>query len=274
MDKTTQVTLIGFPFDENSSFMRGAAEAPPLIRQALHSDSSNLWTEWGLNLGEPGIMGDAGDLDRGSPRPHEEIRRSVEGLLSRQQAPICLGGDHSITFPIIEAFARAYPHLTIVQFDAHPDLYDEFQGNRFSHGSPFARIMEQQLVGRLVQVGLRAITGEQRRQARNFRVESVEMRDWDQIFELAFETPVYVSVDIDVLDPAFVPGTSHYEPGGCTTRQLVEALRSLRADIVGADIVEFNPRRDLNGMTAMVCAKIVKELTAAMRGGGPVALGT
>jgi arginase len=264
--RTKQVTLIGFPFDENSSFMRGAAEAPPLIRQALRSDSSNLWAECGLDLGEPGIIGDAGDLDRGSPHPRQEIGGRVEDLLSRQLAPICLGGDHSVTFPIVEAFAKTYPSLTVVQFDAHPDLYDEFQGNRFSHACPFARIMERQLAGRLVQVGLRAATGVQHRQARAFGVETVEMSDWDQVFELSFGTSVYVSVDVDVLDPAFVPGTSHYEPGGCTTRQLIEAIHSLKADIVGADVVEFNPRRDLNGMTAMVCAKIVKELAAVMHG--------
>lgn len=259
------VSLIGFPFDENSSFMRGAAEAPPIIRQALYSDSSNLWAELGIDLGAPGIIGDAGDLDRDCPRPRDEIRKRVEDLLSRQLSPICLGGDHSITFPIVEAFAKTYPLLTIVHFDAHPDLYDEFQGNRFSHGCPFARIMEQRLAARLVQAGLRAITGEQRRQARAFGVEIVEMRDWDRILKLEFDTPIYVSVDIDVLDPAFVPGTSHYEPGGCSTRQLIEALQSLKADVVGADIVEFNPRRDLNGMTAMVCAKIVKELAAIMQ---------
>jgi arginase len=138
-----KLAVIGFRFDENSSFMKGAADAPPQIRAALRSDASNLWTETGVDLGAEPVFFDAGDVE---PVPGTDmfglIEDSVRTLLSDDLAPISLGGDHSITYPIIRAFSKKYPEMSILHFDAHPDLYDEFQGNRNSHASPFARIME------------------------------------------------------------------------------------------------------------------------------------
>src|SRR5262245_47535018 len=145
-----QLALIGFRYDENSSFMKGAAEAPPQIRAALRSEAWNLSSENGTELDS--VFFDAGDVE---PQPSGDmfslIESSVATLLSDGLTPISLGGDHSITYPIIRAFARKYPNLNILHFDAHPDIYDSFQGNRFSHASPFARIMEEKLVSRLVQ---------------------------------------------------------------------------------------------------------------------------
>ena len=258
---TQKLGLIGFCSDENSSFLRGAAEAPPLIREALFSDASNLWTETGIDLGGDGVFFDAGDV---VPTTPEKIEESVQSLLTRKLRPICLGGDHSITYPIIKAVAGEYPALSILHFDAHPDLYDDFQGNPHSHASPFARIMEQKLVQRLVQVGIRTMNGHQLAQAKRFGVEVIEMKSLGKSQELSFETPVYVSIDMDALDPAFAPGVSHREPGGLTTRQVIEIIQSINAPVIGADIVEFNPRMDATGMTAVVCAKLLKELAGKM----------
>jgi arginase len=259
-----RLALIGLPFDQHSSFLRGAAEAPPLIRDAFYCDSSNLWSESGIYLGEPGLIHDAGDLDRSLLDPEREIRMRVAALLAQGYAPVCLGGDHAVTYPIVQAFAGRYRNLAILHFDAHADLYDEFQGNRLSHACPFARIMEEKLAERLVQVGLRTTTGEHRRQMERFGIETIEMKAWAHDPCLRFEQPLYISVDMDVLDPAFAPGVSHHEPGGCSTRQLLRAIQGLDATVVGADIVEFNPRRDLAGITAMACGKILKELAAQM----------
>jgi arginase len=258
---THRLALIGFCTDENSSFLRGAAEAPPLIREALFSDASNLWSETGIDLGGDGIFFDAGDVFPASPAT---IESSVNDLLTQDLRPISLGGDHSITFPIVRALARKYPALSILHFDAHPDLYHDFRGNPHSHASPFSRIMEEKLAQRLVQVGIRTMNGHQREQAGRFGVEVVEMKDLKHGFQRTFDTPVYVSVDMDALDPAFAPGVSHREPGGLTTRQLIEIIQSINAPVVGADIVEFNPKVDPSGMTAVVCAKILKELAAKM----------
>ena len=174
-----------------------------------------------------------------------EIEGFVSALLDQDLRPIFLGGDHSVTFPIIRAFRRKYRDLTILQFDAHTDLYDIFEGNRYSHACPFARIMEEGLANRLVQVGIRTLNHHQREQAKRFGVEMIEMKDWREGRVLVFEGPVYISFDLDALDPAHAPGVSHHEPGGFTTRQVVDTLLALQAEVVGADLVEFNPRRDV-----------------------------
>jgi len=126
--------------------------------------------------------------------------------------------------------------------------------------------MEEKLARRMVQAGIRTMSGHQREQARRFGVESLEMKDLGRWPKLEFSGPVYVSFDIDVFDPAFAPGVSHWEPGGMSVREAVDALQSLQGRIIGADVVEYNPARDASGRTAMVCAKVVKEIAARMLG--------
>ncbi|HEX5704341.1 MAG TPA: agmatinase [Pyrinomonadaceae bacterium] len=260
-EKPRAVALIGFCTDENSSFLHGAAKGPPLIRRELFSAARNLWTEGGIDLGREGILDDAGDISSASP---SQIEDAVSSLMAQGRRPLALGGDHSITFPIVRAIAREYSSLSILHFDAHPDLYHDFRGNPFSHASPFARIMEAKLAQRLVQVGIRTMNAHQREQAERFGVEVIEMKNIEEGLALMFDTPVYVSVDIDALDPAFAPGVVHREPGGLSTRQLIEIIQSINAPVIGADIVEFNPELDPTGMTAVVCAKILKELAGKM----------
>lgn len=256
--------LIGIPWDEMSSFMRGAAEAPPLIRAALFSEASNPFSESGISVTREAIH-DAGDIEATTGEAMmQRIEGAIADLLDQGFAPISLGGDHAITFPILRAFAKRYRRLSILHFDAHPDLYDELDGNRFSHACPFARIMEAGLVERLVQVGIRTMTDHQRQQVERFGVEVIEMRDYRDDWPIDFDTPVYISFDVDGLDPAFAPGVSHREPGGLSSRQAINTILNLNAEIVGADIVEFNPRMDVASLTETVCAKIVKEIAAQM----------
>jgi arginase len=122
--------------------------------------------------------------------------------------------------------------------------------------------MEEGLAGRLLQVGVRTLNRHQRAQAKKFGVEIIEMKDWREGRVLAFDGPVYISFDLDALDPAYAPGVAHHEPGGFSTRQVVDTLLALQARVVGADVVEFNPRRDVAQVTAAVCAKLVKEIAA------------
>jgi agmatinase len=263
--ETGTVAVLGVPYDEGSSFLRGPASAPPRIREALHSPSANLSTESGLDLAsEPGWK-DLGDLTL----PPEtaaltEIESSVGRVLDRGARLIALGGDHTITWPILRPHARGRGALDVLQLDAHPDLYDELEGNRHLHCSPFARIMEEGLARRLVQLGIRTANPHQREQAERFGVEMVEMRDWRPGTLPEFDGPVYLSVDLDVLDPAYAPGVSHHEPGGFSTREVLGIIQDLGSPIVGADIVEFNPDRDPGGTSAMTCAKILKEILAKM----------
>jgi arginase len=258
-----KLALIGIRYDENSSFTKGAADAPPQIRAALRSDAWNLTSENGTDLSDDSVFFDAGDIEpvAGSDM-FTLIENSLNTLIADGLSPISLGGDHSITYPIVRAFTRKYNNLSILHFDAHPDLYDNFQGNRNSHASPFARIMEQQLVKRLVQVGVRTFNAHQREQAKKFGVESFEMHQLRDNLQLTFDTPVYISFDVDALDPAYAPGVSHREPGGMTTRQVIDIIQRMKGPVVGADIVEFNPRMDPLHITGTVCAKLLKEIAA------------
>ena len=257
--------LTGIPFDAQSSYLCGPADAPPKIREALACDASNKWTETGVDLGADAYE-DAGDLELGDHEPFAVIERSVGELIDSGKRPVSLGGDHSITFPLVKAFAKRHSDLTILHFDAHPDLYDEFEGNRLSHACPFARIMEAGLAKRLVQIGIRTINRHQREQAQRFGVEVVEMNALPAYAKLKASGPVYISFDMDVLDPAFAPGISHREPGGMSVREAIMHLHAIDGQIVGADLVEYNPVRDIDGITATVAAKILKEILGKMAG--------
>ena len=248
------IRIQGARYDAHSSYPRGSASAPPLIREGFYSRSANTWSESGTDLGVDGIFEDVGDI---TPESYEDIR------VDPGPQSIFFGGDHSVTYPLARAVAEKYGPLEILHFDAHPDLYDEFEGNRFSHACPFARIMESGIACRLVQVGIRTAHGHQREQAKRFGVEMIEMKDFSDTWTPALKGPLYVSFDIDVLDPAFAPGVSHWEPGGMSTRQAVRVIQSINVPLVAADIVEFNPLVEAR-ITSMTAAKIFRELAAKM----------
>lgn len=253
--------LLGVPYDASSSYLRGPALAPPLIRAALASPSANQSSE---SLRDLSSLGDAGDVALPDGDPRASITAAAEAILGAGDRPLTLGGDHSISYPLLRAFRPHHPRLTILHIDAHADLYDEFEGDRFSHACPFARVMEAGLADRLVQVGVRTLTPHQREQAERFRVEIIDMRAFAAGQRPTVDGPVYLSLDIDALDPAFAPGVSHWEPGGLTTRDVITMIQTLGGRLIGADLVEYNPLRDPTGMTAMVAAKFVKEIASRM----------
>jgi len=267
------IAILGIPWDEKSSYLRGPSAGPAYIRQALYSSSTNTATESGCDLSEEPRIRVLGDLDLGiGEAAFETIERSIAQILALGSRSLCLGGDHSVTLPIVRAQSRHFPGLSIVHIDAHPDLYEELDGDRLSHACPFSRIMEEGLVSRLVQLGVRTINAHQRAQADRFGVEILEMRNWRPGDGLPkdLEGPLYLSLDLDGLDPAFAPGVSHPEPGGLSTRDLLDLLQTLPSPLVGADIVELNPLRDPLGLTARVAAKLLKEITARMLMDWPV----
>jgi arginase len=259
-----RIGLLGVAFDENSSYKRGSALAPQRIREAFFCDSANLWAEDETNLGADGIFADAGDISPPQAEMPAETERAANQLYEAGLKVIAFGGDHSVTYPLVKAAAKHHPNLSILHFDAHPDLYDQLDGNPYSHASPFARIMESGLAKRLVQVGIRTITGHQREQAKRFGVEVLTMQRWRDVFNIEFDSPLYITFDMDCLDPAFVPGVSHWEPGGLSTREALSVIQSMSANIVGADVVEMNPTRDPQKITEMVAAKVFKEIAARM----------
>lgn len=257
-------TLVGVPWDASSSFERGAADAPPKIRAALWSPSSNAWTEGGLDVESPAVLQDRGNLTLPSDpaMARAAIEDGVREILETPQVPLVLGGDHSITYPVLRAVGSVNVRPIVLHFDAHSDLYDQFDGDRYSHACPFARVMEEGLASRLVQVGIRCLTAHLRDQSARFGVEVFTADRWRQALPVvaSLRGPVYVSLDLDVLEPMLAPGISHPEPGGLAVRDVLDVLAHLSAPIVGADIVEYNPRHDVRDITARVAAKFVKEL--------------
>jgi arginase len=260
-----KLSVLGIPHDDNSSFMRGAAEAPDLIRRELHCDAYSMWSETGVDLGVAGRLMDHGDIKFDSAAdPWDVIEQNVGRVMESGDPLICLGGDHAITHPIMRAVRRRHPNLTILHIDAHADIYHAYQGNLRSHASPFARIMEERLADRLIQVGLRTVNDHHREQFKRFGVEVVEAARWRENLRLNVTTPVYISMDMDALDPACAPGVSHREPGGLTTRQVIDLIHTLDQPVVAADIVEYNPRCDISNLTATVAAKLLKEIGGMM----------
>lgn len=259
--KEYKVALIGVPFDEKSCYLRGAAKGPQAIRAASTSKALNPWTELGVNLEGDTTLVDLGDIDVSGDSSHvfARVQECVASILDKDAVPIVLGGDHSISYPAVKAFSKKFPLLDVLHFDAHPDLYEELYGDRYSHACPFARIMEEKLALNLVQVGIRASTGEQREKASKHGVRTLWMKDITEVPSLEFSHPLYISFDMDALDPAFAPGVSHHEPGGLSTRQAIQMIQTLKARIVGMDVVELNPDRDPVGITAAAAVKIIKE---------------
>lgn len=271
------VGLLGILEDRNSSFLRGPAKAPPILRESLMSNAFNTWSELDIDVSTSiKDFGDISPISNSHKSMMFDINLVLEKLRQENLLPLTLGGDHSITFPLCLVLRQQIKEpLVIVHFDAHPDIYHDFEGNPDSHASPFARICEtKDLCRQLISIGVRTITGHQRQQIEKFKVKVIEAKDFpyrgadvatlylDKY--ISTDSPVYVSVDMDVLEPGLAPGVSHREAGGLTTRQLIDAIHAIPGRIIGADLVEFNPNRDIDGITAAVGGKLLKELAGKM----------
>ena len=257
------IDLIGLPSDVNSSFERGAAQAPAAIRRALWSDRGNLACEDGQEIGIDFELRDRGDLWLNEDAADDAvIADAIRAAIQSSAVPLALGGDHAMTHPVVRGIHAEHGPVTILHFDAHPDLYDDFDSNPRSHASPFARIMEAGLATRLVQVGIRTLNRHCREQAERFGVEILPIADFAPDKVPVLSGPLYISIDLDGIDPSEAPGVSHPEPGGLTLREVLAVLQRQTAVIVGADIVELNPRFDSHERTAILAAKLVRELAA------------
>ena len=258
----TRTIVQGIRYDAKSSYQKGPSLAPPLIREALHSGSMNLYSEKMISLNDPSLI-DKGDFEIGT---YFDIERITAEHLNEGAKVFTLGGDHSISFPIIKAYHERYPKLDILHIDAHTDLYDSYEDDPYSHACPFARIMEHGLAERLVQVCIRTLNPHQAEQAEKFDVEIHQMNGLELSRLPKFKNPLYISLDMDAFDPAYAPGVSHHEPGGLSSREVIEIIQNIDAHVVGADIVEYNPNRDFQNMTAFLAAKMMKELLAKILG--------
>jgi len=271
------VAVLGAPFDGATTFRAGSRFGPAGIREA-----SLLLRPYNEPLGVAPFqevqVADAGDAPA-SPidvlAAHEAIRSAAAEVVAAGGRVVGLGGDHSVSLPLVRAAAERHGPVALLQFDAHTDTWDAYFGAKVTHGTMFRRAVEEGAIdgGRSVQIGLRgSLYGEEdMRENAELGFHTLLAREFDDAgvagaLALAAEHlrgPVYVTVDIDVLDPAFAPGTGTPEAGGLTSRELLAVLRGLAAtglDIVGADVVEVSPPYDPAGATAVAAANVAYDL--------------
>jgi guanidinobutyrase / D-arginase len=274
------VAVLGVPFDSGVTYRPGARFGPAHIRE-----SSRLLRPFNPALDISPFARlqavDAGDL---AVNPFDlaeaiaTIERGASGLLERVPRLITLGGDHTIALPLLRAMARLHGPVAVVHFDAHLDTWDTYFGAAYTHGTPFLRASEEGLLDSTgcLHVGIRGplfASGDLARDSRiGFQIVTAAEADGlgaggiaDRIAERVGDRPVYVSIDIDVLDPAFAPGTGTPEAGGLTSRELLAVVRSLtRANLVGADIVEVAPAYDHAQITGIAAAHVGYELLSVI----------
>jgi agmatinase len=259
-----RVALFGIPFEGRVNLRRGADHGPRELR--LASDSIETYSPFlGRDL-EDLALADLGDCELGDGTPREQLARAREeirrfwrpGLL-----PVMLGGDHTATLPVIEVLAPAIPDLRILQLDAHPDLREEFLGERYNYASAMARVMDVVAPERVYQVGMRTGAREEFQRKAPHLFPAHRLHPVEAVKRLLPELqahPLYVTIDVDVLDPSEAPGTGAPEPCGITAAELVEIVRLLApCRVVGTDLMEVAPAWDPSGRTGITASWILRE---------------
>lgn len=259
------LAFVGLPDDSQSSYRRGCAAAPQRIRTAYNENSYNASTELGADLTED--VADFGDVLSGATW-QETARRYCEvatRLLNDGKVPFFAGGDHAVTVPIVASLAALDKPIHVIQLDAHPDLYADFGGDRDSHACTAARMLEMEHVANITQIGIRTLNPPQQRLAEQVgdRLHMVAAREVapaiPNLSHIPADASVYITLDLDAFDPAYVPGVSHPVPGGLTSRQVIDFLQTLPWKLVGMDVVEVNPSLDVNDQTAILAARLLHE---------------
>lgn len=260
-------TLLGARWDAASTFRPGTRLGPGQIRAMAASLSPA--TERGEDLIGLGAV-DAGDLALTThvEKAEATIQQATAAIAQAGSAPIVLGGDHAVTVPSFAGVLEAHPGLELLVLDAHPDLYPDYEGDPYSHACVSHRIahLPGMAGSRITQVGVRASNPGQQRQAAALCVETIGPWDLDG-WRYNRPGPVYLSVDIDVLDPAHAPGCGNPVPGGLTSRQLLDLIHRLDCEIVALDVVEVNPLLDVHGSTALAAVRVVTEALGQMARG-------
>ncbi|NYE58378.1 agmatinase [Carboxydothermus ferrireducens] len=254
--------LFGIPMDFTVSFRPGARMAPQHIRQVSFGLEEYDWDlEKSLNDVNFYDMGDVALTLGRIEESFTSIRTVTKKVLSDGKIPLIIGGEHLITYPVILEFAEKYPDLAVVHFDAHADLRDHYQGEKLSHATVMRRVAE--IIGpqNLYHIGIRSGTQEEKEfitKKSNYLGQNV-LAGVEKALEKLGQKPVFISLDIDVVDPAFAPGTGTPEPGGATSIEIMEAIVKLSSlNIVGMDLVEVLPVYDPSERTSLLAAKILR----------------
>ena len=256
--------LFGIPFEGRVNLRRGADHGPRELR--LASDSIETYSPFlGRDLEDLAIA-DLGDCELGDGQPREQLARAREEIRRfwrPELRPVMLGGDHTATLPVIEVLAPAIPELRILQLDAHPDLREEFLGERYNYASAMARVMDVVAPERVFQVGMRTGAREEYQRKAPHLFPAHRIHPVEAVRSLLPELrahPLYVTIDVDVLDPSEAPGTGAPEPCGITASDLVEIVRLLQpCPIVGTDLMEVAHTWDPSGRTGITASWILRE---------------
>lgn len=254
--KEGKIAILGVPYDSTTCFRPGARFAPDGIRFF----SENL-EEYSLKFGKS--LSSVEFVDLGNVPVSAEPEKMVEEVykaVKKVEIPVILGGEHSVSYPVIKALSEKYENLTVVHFDAHADLRDEYSGTKYSHACVMRRVLE--LGVEIVQFGIRSATEEEAKlRTKDPKIKVVETFEELFSFVSSVKTPLYFSIDIDFFDPAFAPGTGTPEPPGFSPVEFFNFVYKLPAvKLVGFDVVEVCPPYDPSGITQMLAAKIVREL--------------
>jgi agmatinase len=264
--KEASTVILGCPYDGSASFRPGARFGPSAIRRA----------SWGIETFSPYLqrdltqcpIHDMGDLEL--PLGEKRIslgliRKALGQILSKKKFPILLGGDHLITLPIIEEILPIYPHLHLVQIDAHTDLREDYLGETLSHSTVMRKMIEHLGEGRLFQIGIRSGTEEEFKLARRMRsIVSLDSSSLSSMMRSLKNKPVYITLDLDVMDPSLLPGVGTPEPGGLTFQEIIFLLKKLQTlHVVGFDLVELTPDYDPTQVSSVTASVIVREMILA-----------
>jgi agmatinase len=274
-----EAVFLGIPFDDGTTFRTGPRFGPRAVREA-----SRLLRRYNPVLDvapfEKLGMIDYGDVNV-VPGYIEDtfgrVESAITPLFSNNVLPAVCGGDHSITLPILRAAAKKYGRVGLVHYDAHSDFWDEYFGKKFTHGTTFKRALEERLIdpSRSIHIGLRGSvydTGDlSNLNDVGFSVITMDEFGRMGIGEVSKRTkevargPVYVSLDVDGVDPAYAPGTGTPEVGGFTSREILELVRRLLGiDLIGFDLVEVSPPYDVSEITALLASNLIYELTSVV----------
>jgi agmatinase len=273
------IALVGVPFDGGTTYRPGTRFGPRAVRE--QSVLIRPWNpELQLNPFAKYRIADYGDL---SVNPlsikdtFQRVEEQMEPLLKPGTRCAAVGGDHSLSLPLLRATAKKYGPLAVIQFDAHNDLWDEYFGSKLSHGTPFRRAIEEGLIREqsFLQVGLRGqvYSAGDFDFAREHKIEMITAEEFHakgmKLFREKLHAfhgkPVYITLDIDCVDPAFAPGTGTPQVGGFSSAQMLELVRGLRGlKIVGCDLVEVSPPYDNGAITSLLAANLLYELLCVL----------
>ncbi len=258
--------ILGCPYDGSASFRPGARFGPSAIRKASWGiETFSPYFQRDLNQYSIHDMGDL-ELPLGEKKTSLDlIRKALSKIISAKKFPILLGGDHLITLPIIEEILKIYPGLHLIHIDAHTDLREDYLGESLSHSTVMRKIVDHLGERRLSQIGIRSGAEEEFKLAKKMKsVVSFDSGSLGSMIKRLRNRPVYISLDLDVMDPGLLPGVGAPEPGGLTFQEFISLLKKLQTlHVIGFDIVELTPDYDPTQVSSVTASVILREMILA-----------